>query len=75
MAWKTSSHYSSAGSTVPTFRLNPSDEQSFRYNNRKDMNDYDRFESALSQITGKRLTYEHLTGKDRTDTEGATAPF
>lgn len=41
------------------------DEQSFRYNNRNDMNDYDRFELALSQITGKRLTYEHLTGKDR----------
>lgn len=41
------------------------DEQSFRYNFRKDMNDYDRFELALSQVTGKRLTYEHLTGKDR----------
>jgi hypothetical protein len=40
------------------------DEQSFRFNNRKDMNDYDRFELALSKITGKRLTYEHLTGKD-----------
>ena len=49
------------------------DEQSFRYNFRKDMNDYDRFELALSQITGKRLTYEHLTGKDRSDSEGATA--
>ncbi len=41
------------------------DEQTFRYNNRKDMDDYDRFELALSRITGKRLTYEHLTGKDR----------
>jgi transposase-like protein len=41
------------------------DEQAFRYNNRKDLNDYDRFEMALSQITGKRLTYQHLTGKDR----------
>jgi hypothetical protein len=41
------------------------DEQSFRYNNRKDMDDYDRFELGLSKITGKRLTYEHLTGKDR----------
>jgi transposase-like protein len=41
------------------------DEQAFRYNNREEMNDYDRFELALSQITGKRLTYEHLTGKDR----------
>src|SRR5437764_8395675 len=27
------------------------DEQTFRYNNRKEMNDYDRFELALSQIT------------------------
>jgi|ERR1039458_1555959 transposase-like protein len=41
------------------------DEQTFRYNNRKEMNDFDRFKLALSQITGKRLTYEHLTGKDR----------
>ena len=41
------------------------DEQTFRYNNRKEMNDCDRFRLALSQITGKRLTYEHLTGKDR----------
>jgi hypothetical protein len=41
------------------------DEQTFRYNNRKDLNDGDRFRLALSQITGKRLTYEHLTGRDR----------
>lgn len=41
------------------------DEQTFRYNNRNEMDDYDRFKLALSQITGKRLTYEHLTGKDR----------
>jgi len=27
---------------------------------------------ALSKIAGKRLTSEHLTGKDCTDTEGAT---
>ena len=40
------------------------DEQSFRYNNRKEMTDYDRFRLAYSQITGKRLTYEHLTGED-----------
>jgi len=45
------------------------DEQSFRYNNRKEMNDADRFVLALSQITGKRLTYEHLTGKDRSDSQ------
>jgi hypothetical protein len=40
------------------------DEQSFRYNNREDLDDKDRFMLALSQVTGKRLTYEHLTGKD-----------
>jgi transposase-like protein len=50
------------------------DEQSFRYNYRKDMDDYDRFELALSQITGKRLTYEHLTGKDR-EADRDTTPF
>jgi transposase-like protein len=50
------------------------DEQSFRYNNREEMNDYDRFRLALSQITGKRLTYEHLTGKDRADSQDDPAP-
>jgi transposase-like protein len=49
------------------------DEQSFRYNNREEMNDCDRFELALSRIIGKRLTYDHLTGKDRTDSQ-ETAP-
>jgi hypothetical protein len=29
------------------------------------MDNYERFELALSKVTGKRLTYEHLTGKDR----------
>jgi len=41
------------------------DEQAYRFNNRKEMDDQDRFMLALSQITGKRLTYQHLTGKDR----------
>ena len=40
------------------------DEQTFRYNNRKNMNDGQRFELAMSQIGGKRLTYSELTGKD-----------
>ncbi len=40
------------------------DEQSFRYNNRKEMNDFDRFRLALSQVAGRRLTYKHLTGKE-----------
>jgi transposase-like protein len=43
------------------------DEQVFRFNNRatKDnpLTDYDRFMLALSQISGKRLTYAELTGK------------
>ena len=39
------------------------DEQAFRYNYRRDMNDSDRFNLALSQIVGKRLTYKQLTGK------------
>ena len=42
-------------------------EQVFRYNNRatKDnpLNDADRFVLAMSQISGKRLTYAALTGK------------
>jgi transposase-like protein len=42
-------------------------EQIFRYNNRatKDnpLTDSDRFLLALSQVTGKRLTYAELTGK------------
>jgi transposase-like protein len=39
------------------------DEQTFRYNNRKEMNDGERFQLALSQIVGKRLSYAELTGK------------
>jgi transposase-like protein len=43
------------------------DEQAFRYNNRatrdNPLTDRDRFMLALSQISGKRLTYAELTGK------------
>jgi len=43
------------------------DEQVFRFNNRatKDnpLDDRDRFLMALTQISGKRLTYKELTGK------------
>jgi hypothetical protein len=43
------------------------DEQAFRYNNRatKDnpLTDADRFALAVSQISGRRLTYADLTGK------------
>ncbi|HEV2493245.1 MAG TPA: IS1595 family transposase [Terriglobia bacterium] len=40
------------------------DEQAFRYNNRKDLDDGGRFDLAVRQIVGKRLTYSELTGKD-----------
>lgn len=39
------------------------DEQVFRYNNRKGFDDKDRFDLAVRQIVGKRLTWEVLTGK------------
>ena len=45
------------------------DEQMFRFNNRKDLDDAGRFDLAVSQIIGKRLTFAELTGK-----EGATTP-
>ena len=38
------------------------DEQSFRYNHRKDMDDQARFETAMSNVAGKRLTYNELIG-------------
>lgn len=38
------------------------DEQAFRFNNRKDMKDADRFVLALSQVVGKRLTYAEVSG-------------
>src|SRR5438105_4112030 len=50
------------------------DEQAFRFNNRKDgdrkISDAERFDAALSQIVGKRLTFTELTGKD-----GSATPF
>lgn len=39
-------------------------ETIFRFNNRANKNDGDRFKKLLSQIVGKRLTYAELTGKD-----------
>jgi len=44
------------------------DEYMFRYNNRGSkfgpINDGDRFDMAVRQIVGKRITYKELTGKD-----------
>ncbi len=39
------------------------DEQAFRYNNRTDMTDADRFDAVVRNIVGKRLTWKELTGK------------
>lgn len=38
------------------------DEQAYRYNNRKDATDFDRFKMAAAQIVGKRLTWKQVIG-------------
>jgi transposase-like protein len=43
------------------------DEQAYRFNNRSEMNDFDRFKLAMSQVVGKRLTWNQLTGKQPDD--------
>ena len=47
------------------------DDQAFRYNNRNEMDDFDRFKLAMSQIVDKRLTWNQLTGKNA---DGETCP-
>lgn len=39
------------------------DEQMFRFNNRLDKNDGERFMDAMRQVAGHRLTFNQLTGK------------
>jgi len=39
------------------------DEQMFRFNNRKELDDAGRFDLAVCQIVGKRITFAQLTGK------------
>ena len=41
------------------------DEQMFRFNNRKELDDAGRFDLAVRQIVGKRITFAQLTGKDK----------
>jgi len=54
-------------SVEPFHRFRYLDEQAYRYNNRatKDnpLNDADRFHLAMTQITGRRLTFAEVTGK------------
>lgn len=40
------------------------DEQAYRYNNRKDMTDAQRFEQAMGNVFGKRVTFSQLTGNE-----------
>src|SRR5579862_9875554 len=46
------------------------DEQAFRFNNRVDMNDSDRFVAVMKQIVGKRLTYSELIGVGAAQPQG-----
>jgi len=39
------------------------DEQMFRFNNRKELDDAGRFNLVVQQIAGKRITFAQLTGK------------
>ena len=47
------------------------DEQAFRFNNRKPMDDSHRFRYVMRKIVGKRLTYKELTGKADDEPAGA----
>jgi transposase-like protein len=56
------------------------DEQVFRFNNRKDakgrkLTDSERFEIALSQVAGKRLTFAEVIGKDDASARHTPEPF
>jgi transposase-like protein len=51
------------------------DEQAFRYNHRQGMNDGQRFDLAVRQIVGKRLTWDQLTGKIEEPETQVAEPF
>src|SRR6266481_3058417 len=50
-------------STEPFHLFRYLDEQVFRYNNRELQHDGERFQKALAQISGKRLTFAEVTGE------------
>jgi transposase-like protein len=41
------------------------DEQVFRFNNRRDMNDAERFAIMMANADGRRVTWKQLTGKEQ----------
>ena len=58
--------------SVEPFHLQAyADEQCFRFNNRT-LTDAERFTIVMSQIVGRRLTYNELTGK--TESQAETRP-
>ena len=58
--------------SVEPFHLQAyADEQCFRFNNRK-LTDAERFAIVMTQIVGRRLTYDELTGK--TESQRETRP-
>ena len=44
------------------------DEQAFRFNTRKNANDFDRFRMAAAQVVGKRLTWKQVVGLQESST-------
>jgi hypothetical protein len=51
------------------------DEQAFRFNNRKPMDDGDRLTYAMRKIVGRRLTWDELIGKQECPTETQSEPW
>jgi len=41
------------------------DEQAFRFNTRQEFDDHERFDLAVSQVMGRRLSWNKLTGKNQ----------
>ena len=44
------------------------DEQTYRFNNRKELSDSERFESVMGRVLNRRLTFKQLTGKEECPT-------
>ena len=42
------------------------DEQAYRYNTREELTESERFEQAMKQVVGRRVTWKSLTGKQST---------
>ena len=49
--------------SVEPFHLFRYLDETYRYNNRKDLDDAGRFEKAMGQVAGRRLTFKQVTGK------------